>query len=115
MRIIHNSSTPLALPLEWPYSRLYCHVAYILLYAFFNLSKVFEDPVHGAIELHPLLVRIVDTPEFQRLRDIKQLGKNKQVYVLSQLRTLSSSETGRLVREPAVRFLNRITIIVTLP
>ncbi|MCJ8731126.1 hypothetical protein PDJAM_G00195600, partial [Pangasius djambal] len=36
--------------------------------------KVFNDPIHGHIELHPLLVRIIDTPQFQRLRNIKQLG-----------------------------------------
>ncbi|KAI5625235.1 deoxynucleoside triphosphate triphosphohydrolase SAMHD1 isoform X1 [Silurus asotus] len=36
--------------------------------------KVFNDPVHGHIELHPLLVKIIDTPQFQRLRYIKQLG-----------------------------------------
>ncbi|NWH91973.1 SAMH1 triphosphohydrolase, partial [Aegithalos caudatus] len=36
--------------------------------------KVFNDPIHGHIELHPLLVRIIDTPQFQRLRYIKQLG-----------------------------------------
>ncbi|XP_059905071.1 deoxynucleoside triphosphate triphosphohydrolase SAMHD1 isoform X1 [Gadus macrocephalus] len=37
-------------------------------------SKVFNDPIHGHIELHPLLVKIMDTPQFQRLRNIKQLG-----------------------------------------
>ncbi|CAL8276610.1 unnamed protein product [Boreogadus saida] len=37
-------------------------------------NKVFNDPIHGHIELHPLLVRIIDTPQFQRLRNIKQLG-----------------------------------------
>ncbi|XP_059908093.1 deoxynucleoside triphosphate triphosphohydrolase SAMHD1-like [Gadus macrocephalus] len=36
--------------------------------------KVFNDPIHGHIELHPLLVKIIDTPQFQRLRNIKQLG-----------------------------------------
>ncbi|XP_070575481.1 deoxynucleoside triphosphate triphosphohydrolase SAMHD1-like [Ptychodera flava] len=36
--------------------------------------KVFNDPIHGHIELHPLCIRIIDTPQFQRLRDIKQLG-----------------------------------------
>eukprot|EP00795_Rhopilema_esculentum_P001782 gene1782-16269_t len=36
--------------------------------------KVFNDPVHGHIEMHPLCTKIVDTPQFQRLRDIKQLG-----------------------------------------
>ncbi|NWZ40987.1 SAMH1 triphosphohydrolase, partial [Brachypodius atriceps] len=39
-----------------------------------ELMKVFNDPIHGHIELHPLLVRIIDTPQFQRLRYIKQLG-----------------------------------------
>ena len=33
-----------------------------------------NDPIHGHIELHPLLVKIINTPEFQRLRYIKQLG-----------------------------------------
>ncbi|XP_071233638.1 deoxynucleoside triphosphate triphosphohydrolase SAMHD1-like [Salvelinus alpinus] len=37
-------------------------------------TKVFNDPIHGHIEMHPLLVRIIDTPQFQRLRHIKQLG-----------------------------------------
>lgn len=36
--------------------------------------KVINDPIHGHIELHPLLIRIIDTPQFQRLRYIKQLG-----------------------------------------
>ncbi|XP_058250813.1 deoxynucleoside triphosphate triphosphohydrolase SAMHD1-like isoform X1 [Hemibagrus wyckioides] len=37
-------------------------------------EKVFNDPIHGHIEVHPLLVKIIDTPQFQRLRYIKQLG-----------------------------------------
>ncbi|XP_053173945.1 deoxynucleoside triphosphate triphosphohydrolase SAMHD1-like [Scomber japonicus] len=36
--------------------------------------KVFNDSIHGHVELHPLLVKIIDTPQFQRLRNIKQLG-----------------------------------------
>ncbi|KAI1890241.1 hypothetical protein AGOR_G00151690 [Albula goreensis] len=42
--------------------------------------KVFNDPIHGHIALHPLLVRIIDTPQFQRLRSIKQLGGTYFVY-----------------------------------
>ncbi|XP_016331990.1 deoxynucleoside triphosphate triphosphohydrolase SAMHD1-like, partial [Sinocyclocheilus anshuiensis] len=36
--------------------------------------KVLNDPIHGHIELHPLLLRFIDTPQFQELRHIKQLG-----------------------------------------
>ncbi|XP_068566498.1 deoxynucleoside triphosphate triphosphohydrolase SAMHD1-like [Cebidichthys violaceus] len=43
-------------------------------------SKVFNDPIHGTVELHPLLVKIIDTPQFQRLRYIKQLGGVYFVY-----------------------------------
>ncbi|XP_064596465.1 deoxynucleoside triphosphate triphosphohydrolase SAMHD1-like [Liolophura sinensis] len=42
--------------------------------------KVVNDPIHGHIELHPLCVKVIDTPEFQRLRDIKQLGGCYFVY-----------------------------------
>lgn len=39
-----------------------------------NSYKVFNDSIHGHIEVHPLCVKIIDTPQFQRLRNIKQLG-----------------------------------------
>ncbi|XP_051742016.1 deoxynucleoside triphosphate triphosphohydrolase SAMHD1-like [Ctenopharyngodon idella] len=42
--------------------------------------KIFNDPIHGHIELHPLLVKITDTLQFQRLRHIKQLGGTYLVY-----------------------------------
>ena len=37
-------------------------------------GKVFNDPVHGHIELHSLCVSIVDTCQYQRLRKLDQLG-----------------------------------------
>uniref|UniRef100_A0A2C9LXN4 HD domain-containing protein n=1 Tax=Biomphalaria glabrata TaxID=6526 RepID=A0A2C9LXN4_BIOGL len=37
-------------------------------------KSLFNDPVHGHIELNEACQLIVDTKEFQRLRDIKQLG-----------------------------------------
>ncbi|XP_063739805.1 deoxynucleoside triphosphate triphosphohydrolase SAMHD1-like isoform X2 [Eleginops maclovinus] len=43
-------------------------------------NKVFNDPIHGHVELHPLLVRIIDTPQFQRLRNLKQLGGTYYVF-----------------------------------
>ncbi|RXN27971.1 deoxynucleoside triphosphate triphosphohydrolase SAMHD1-like protein [Labeo rohita] len=43
-------------------------------------AQIFNDPIHGHMELHPLLVKIIDTPQFQRLRRIKQLGGAYLVY-----------------------------------
>ncbi|XP_027861957.1 deoxynucleoside triphosphate triphosphohydrolase SAMHD1-like [Xiphophorus couchianus] len=45
-----------------------------------NDFKVFNDPIHGTIELDPILVKIIDTPQFQRLRNLKQLGGTYYVY-----------------------------------
>lgn len=42
--------------------------------------KVFNDPVHGHVEIHPLAVAIVDTPHFQRLRDLLQVGPTYFVF-----------------------------------
>lgn len=39
-----------------------------------------KDAVHGNIKIPPLCVAIMDTPQFQRLRDIKQLGGAPYVY-----------------------------------
>ncbi|TNN07622.1 Deoxynucleoside triphosphate triphosphohydrolase SAMHD1 isoform 2 [Schistosoma japonicum] len=36
--------------------------------------QIVQDAVHGVIELEPLAVQLIDSPEFQRLREIKQLG-----------------------------------------
>jgi deoxynucleoside triphosphate triphosphohydrolase SAMHD1 len=39
-----------------------------------NKNRSIYDPIHKYIEFDPLLISIIDTPEFQRLRYIKQLG-----------------------------------------
>ena len=42
--------------------------------------KTFRDPIHGDIELNTLEIEIIDTPEFQRLRGIRQLGTSFLVF-----------------------------------
>ncbi|XP_045193987.2 deoxynucleoside triphosphate triphosphohydrolase SAMHD1-like [Mercenaria mercenaria] len=42
--------------------------------------KEFNDPIHGQIEIHPVCIRVIDTPQFQRLRHIKQLDTCYLVY-----------------------------------
>ncbi|XP_060566049.1 deoxynucleoside triphosphate triphosphohydrolase SAMHD1-like [Ruditapes philippinarum] len=46
----------------------------------FMKRKIFNDPIHGTMEIHPVCVRIMDTPQFQRLRHIKQLDACYLVY-----------------------------------
>ncbi|CAC5371035.1 SAMHD1 [Mytilus coruscus] len=43
-------------------------------------KKIFNDPVNGHTEVHPLCIKIIDTPQFQRLRDLKQTGTCYFVY-----------------------------------
>ena len=47
-----------------------------------NLDKshVVRDPIHGLIEIYPWEKRIIDTPEFQRLKRIHQLGTTHYIY-----------------------------------
>ncbi|KAI8996994.1 hypothetical protein BDB01DRAFT_712761 [Pilobolus umbonatus] len=40
----------------------------------YDEHKIFNDPIHGHITLDKYMVDIIDTPQFQRLRDLKQLG-----------------------------------------
>lgn len=45
-----------------------------------RLSKHVHDNVHGNIYLDPLSLKFIDTEQFQRLRDLKQLGAAHMVY-----------------------------------
>ncbi len=42
--------------------------------------KVIRDPVHGYIEIDELTKALIDTPQMQRLRRIRQLGLSNLVY-----------------------------------
>lgn len=44
------------------------------------MGKIFQDAVHGTINLCDKSVKIIDTIEFQRLRNIKQLGSAYYVF-----------------------------------
>lgn len=43
-------------------------------------GKLVNDTIHGLFRLDPDALAVVDTPEFQRLRDLKQLGLTHYVY-----------------------------------
>ena len=43
-------------------------------------KQVFNDSVHGHITLPAICVAIINTPQFERLRNIKQLGGAYYVY-----------------------------------
>ncbi|KAG9095269.1 hypothetical protein FS749_010778, partial [Ceratobasidium sp. UAMH 11750] len=47
---------------------------------FDGYTRQFKDPVHDYIEIPPYLSCIVDTPQFQRLRELKQLGAAYYVF-----------------------------------
>ena len=44
-----------------------------------NCTRIY-DPIHGFITITPLMKKFIDTQEFQRLRDLKQLGATTFVF-----------------------------------
>ncbi len=44
------------------------------------MPRQFRDPIHGFIEVSDLELKIIDSPPFQRLRNIKQLATTYLVY-----------------------------------
>ncbi|WP_457742680.1 HD domain-containing protein [Thermococcus sp.] len=65
--------------------------------------KLVHDPIHGGIELDDFAVRLVDTPEFQRLRRITQLGLAFLVYPSARHtrfeHSIGTFHIARLIRE----------------
>lgn len=42
--------------------------------------KVIQDRVHDQMTFHPAIVQIIDTPQFQRLRELHQLGNCRHLF-----------------------------------
>ncbi|XP_022597563.1 deoxynucleoside triphosphate triphosphohydrolase SAMHD1-like [Seriola dumerili] len=68
-------------------------------------GKVFNDPIHGHVELHPLLIKIIDTPQFQRLRNIKQLGGAYYVFPGASHNRFEHSIGVRVLRQESLHKL----------
>lgn len=66
------------------------------------MSKILQDDIHGPIEISELGIKIIDTPEFQRLRNIKQLGSAYLVF--------SSASHNRFEHSIGTAFLARSLI-----
>jgi hypothetical protein len=55
---------------------LYMHACMLEIHV-----QLINDAIHGPVELNSLLKAILDTPEFQRLRFIKQLGIHHSIII----------------------------------
>ena len=63
------------------YTKLFMLIKIDFIFFFImSTSKEIFDPIHGFISISPFLQMFIDTPEFQRLRDLKQLGATYFVY-----------------------------------
>ena len=64
-----------------------------------KIKKIF-CPIHGFIEIRPHILEIVDTYEFQRLRNLKQLGAAHYVFPsATHTRFSHSIAVGHLARK----------------
>ena len=79
-----------------------------------KMSKQIYDPVHGFITVTPLMRKIIDTPEFQRLRDLKQLGAVHYVYPsATHTRFEHSLGVSHLAKIMASNLVNQMTHLNT--
>lgn len=70
-------------------------------------GKVFNDPVHDMFRLDPVSIDVMDSVQFQRLRDLKQLGMTYYVFPgASHNRFEHSLGTAHLAFEVADKIWN---------
>lgn len=68
-------------------------------------GKLFNDQIHGYIRMDDLCMSVIDTPQFQRLRDLKQLGTLYYVFPgATHNRFEHSLGVGHLAGEMISRF-----------
>ena len=83
-----------------------------------------KDPIHDMISLPDFCQQIIDTPEFQRLRDVKQLGACSYVYIgANNSRFEHSIGTGQLafkmssnlkIKQPELGITSQDVLCVTI-
>ena len=44
------------------------------------MSKIINDSIHGHVVVPEIVVKMIDTPQFQRLRRLKQTGASHYIY-----------------------------------
>ncbi len=70
-------------------------------------GKMFNDPVHNLFRLDPVSIDIIDSAQFQRLRDLKQLGMTYYIFPgASHNRFEHSLGTAHLAFEVADKIWN---------
>ena len=70
-------------------------------------GKLFNDPVHNTFRLDPVSIDIIDSAQFQRLRDLKQLGMTYYIFPgASHNRFEHSLGTAHLAYEAADKIWN---------
>ena len=44
------------------------------------MAKIINDSIHGHVVVPEIVVKMIDTPQFQRLRRLKQTGASHYIY-----------------------------------
>jgi len=69
--------------------------------------KIIIDPVHGDVGLSEVEAKLIDTPTFQRLRKLKQLGFASMVYPNASYSRFSHSIGVLHITSRAIDVLSR--------